>query len=95
MSTSVHIPPIGPGEPAPCHPGRLLSGTEARCWCRQCGTEYQNRPGEVVIGGLVGEGKTSAADLIAAEEELVARRERIRARELELERATHVPEYRP
>lgn len=92
--SSVHVPAIGPGEPAPCHPGRSLSGTAARCWCRQCGATYQNRAGEIVIGAAE-TGMTSAAALVAAEEDLVARREQVRARELELERATHVPEYRP
>lgn len=39
-------------------------------------------------------GHTVHGGQLEAAEERVARRERVRARELELERATHVPEYR-
>lgn len=87
---SVHVPAIAPGEPAPCHPHRALSGGPARCWCRGCGATYQARPAEIVTT----EPRSPAGDVLAREAR-VARAAAARAHELELERATHVPEYRP
>lgn len=87
---SVHVPAIAPGEPAPCHPDRLLSGTAARCWCRHCGATYQVRPAEL----LPTEPQSTAAEVLSRERQ-VARAAVARAHELELERATHTPEHRP
>lgn len=59
--SSVHVPAIAAGEPAPCHPGRALAGGPARCWCRGCGASYQARPAEIVPGDPHGPGADVAA----------------------------------
>lgn len=47
-TTSLHVPPITAGEPAPCHPGSRLSGSPAVVWCGRCGRSYHTHPGEVL-----------------------------------------------